>query len=136
MVDDCFTEMLSHWLEHSTPEYTKLVEALTSPAIARMDIAERVGRPTSASITKALTSPAIAREDVAEKVKRSSGANRTKVGMLYMGVCILYNNCRHYQSITESTHTSIHTHYRDTTAQQSENYMTLVAHPSLLLVPL
>ena len=42
VVDDCFTEMLSHWLEHSTPKYTKLVEALTSPAIDRMDIAEKV----------------------------------------------------------------------------------------------
>ena len=73
MVDDCFTEMLSHWLEHSTPEYTKLVEALTSPAIDRVDIAEKVERPSSASITKAPTSPAIAREDT---------ANRTKVGML------------------------------------------------------
>ena len=42
VVEDCFTETLSHWLKHSSPEYTKLVEALTSPSIGRVDIAEKV----------------------------------------------------------------------------------------------
>ena len=32
VVDDCFTDMLSHWLSR-TPSWSKLVEALQSPVI-------------------------------------------------------------------------------------------------------
>ena len=42
VVEDCFTETLSQWLEHSSPEYTELVEALKSQVIGRVDIAEKV----------------------------------------------------------------------------------------------
>ena len=46
MVDDCFTEMISHWLKHSTSDHkslkSKLVEALKSPVIGRWDILEKI----------------------------------------------------------------------------------------------
>ena len=44
VVDDCFTEMLSHWLKRSTPPSTRaeLMDALKSPVIGRHDIAEKI----------------------------------------------------------------------------------------------
>ena len=44
MVCNCFTEMLSHWLKHSTspPMGSMLKEALKSPAIDRLDIAKKI----------------------------------------------------------------------------------------------
>ena len=44
VVDDCFTEMLSHWLKRSTPPstWTELMDALKSPVINRHDIAEKI----------------------------------------------------------------------------------------------
>ena len=41
MVDDCFTEMLSHWLSRPSPPptWSALAKALTSPVIGRQDIA-------------------------------------------------------------------------------------------------
>ena len=41
MVDDCFTEMLSHWLSQPSPPptWSALAKALTSPVIRRSDIA-------------------------------------------------------------------------------------------------
>ena len=46
MVDDCFTEMISHWLKHSTSDHkslkSKLVEALKSPVIDRLDIVKEI----------------------------------------------------------------------------------------------
>ena len=44
MVDDCFTEMLFHWLQRSAPPptWTDLIDALKSPVIGRYDIAKEV----------------------------------------------------------------------------------------------
>ena len=44
MVDDCFAEMLSHWLSRPSPPPTKeeLIAALKSPTIGHEDIAKRV----------------------------------------------------------------------------------------------
>ena len=44
MVDDCFTEMFSQWLERSTPSpsWSELKEALSSPVIGRGDIAKEI----------------------------------------------------------------------------------------------
>ena len=44
VVDDCFTEMLSHWIKRSTPPstWTELRDALKSPAIGREDIAGKI----------------------------------------------------------------------------------------------
>ena len=41
VVDDCFTEMLSHWLSRPSPPptWSTLAKALTSPVIGRQDIA-------------------------------------------------------------------------------------------------
>ena len=41
VVDDCFTEMLSHWLSRPSPPptWSALVKALASPVIGRQDIA-------------------------------------------------------------------------------------------------
>ena len=40
MADDCFTDMLSHWLSRPSPPPTKeaLIEALRSPAVGRKDL--------------------------------------------------------------------------------------------------
>ena len=42
VVDDCFTDMLSHWLNRASPPPTKdaLVAALKSPAVGREDLAK------------------------------------------------------------------------------------------------
>ena len=44
VVDDCFTEMLSHWIKRSTPPptWTALRDALNSPVIDRGDVAGKV----------------------------------------------------------------------------------------------
>ena len=44
VVDDCFTEMLSHWLKRFTPPptWTELMDALKSPVIGHHDIAEKI----------------------------------------------------------------------------------------------
>ena len=42
----CFTEMISHWLKHSTSDHkslkSKLVDALKSPVIDRLDIVKEI----------------------------------------------------------------------------------------------
>ena len=44
VVDDCFTEMLSHWLSRPSPPptWSALAKALTSPVIGRQDIARTI----------------------------------------------------------------------------------------------
>ena len=44
MADDCFNDMLSHWLNRPSPPPTKeaLIKALRSPAVSREDLAKTV----------------------------------------------------------------------------------------------
>ena len=52
MVDDCFTEMLSHWLKRCAPppSWSELKEALKSPVIGRGDTAGCIETDASPSV--------------------------------------------------------------------------------------